>query len=175
MMVMMEASPSRVRMEVGGAATWNLPHVFRTVLHMSCEVRSAYSFEVRRARCPWTPPPPPACPRSPPACPPPSTLRPGLPLHARDHWPQGPLVLVGEPAFSGRWGFSWVGCCSLFVWEMGGRSRACSRPTRREAGARRVRGRDEECLWTLFAQPTIIASIAGCAAPACRLVGSIDN
>ena len=120
MMVMMEASPSRVRMEVGGAATWNLPHVFRTVLHMSCEVRSAYSFEVRRARCPWTPPPPPACPRSPPACPPPSTLQPGLPLHARDHWPQGPLVLVGELAFSGRWGFSWVGCCSLFVWRWAG-------------------------------------------------------
>ena len=46
-----------------------------------------------------------------------------------------------------------------FVWEMGGRSRACSRPTKREAAAGRVCDRDGECLWTLFAQPTILASI----------------
>ena len=46
-----------------------------------------------------------------------------------------------------------------FVWEMGGRSRACSRSTKREAATRRVCGRDGECLWTLFVQPTILASI----------------
>ena len=51
-----------------------------------------------------------------------------------------------------------------FVWEMGGRSRACSRPTKREAATRRVCGRDGECLWTLFAQPTILASMGLCQA-----------
>ena len=66
---------------------------------------------------------------------------------------QGCLVLGQEPAFSGRWGFSWA----VVRVGMGGRSRACSRPTKREG--RRVWGRDGECLWTLFAQPTILASI----------------
>ena len=42
---------------------------------------------------------------------------------------------------------------------MGGRSRASTRRTKREAAAGRVCDRDGECLWTLFAQPTILASI----------------
>ena len=40
---------------------------------------------------------------------------------------QGCLVLGQEPAFSGRWGFSWA----VVRVGMGGRSRACSRPTKR--------------------------------------------
>ena len=83
----------------------------------------------------------------------PSTPHPALPLHARDRRPQGRLVLGGEAAFFGRWGFSWAVVRVENGWALEGLFN--------EKGGFRTTslGRDGECLWTLFAQPTILASI----------------
>ena len=77
-------------------------------------------FEVRRARCPWTPPTPAACPLLAAFSPSPSAPHAALPLHARDRRPQGPLVLGGEPAFASRWGFSWAVVRVRDGWELEG-------------------------------------------------------
>ena len=101
----------------------------------------------------------------------PSALHGALPCHARDRWPQraagwGNRAAPETSHTPGRW---------LVRAGRGRGGRGLVALVEREVVGRRVWDQDGECLWTLLAQPTILASIVTHQALACSSASLARN